>query len=93
MTAPQIIAEGKLKFGGVYCATCLATLEEKRPEPKVSPAKKAATEEQKSYIRDNASDPDYEAIMRKYGTELERLTSVMAERVIKTIDEHNRAAG
>lgn len=91
MTAPEIIAKSKLAFGAIYCAECMATLEEKKPVQ--HSARKMATDEQKMYIRNNASDADYEAIMRKYGTELERLTSTMAERVMQTIDDHNRAAG
>ena len=95
MKAPQIIAQSKMKFNGVYCPDCMAALEDKRPESEKvkTGAKQMATEDQKAYIRDNASDEDYAAIMRKYGAELERLTANMAARCINTIDEHNREAG
>lgn len=48
-----------------------------------------ATEEQKQYIRDNASDDDYMEIMQEYGAELENLTYNDAVQEIKRIDNNN----
>ena len=93
-TASQIIAKSKLAFGGVYCATCMEALNEKKPQE--APKKretKMATAEQKQYIIDHANDDDYQKIMGKYGAEFEKLTEAMATKVIAQIDNNNRAAG
>lgn len=48
-----------------------------------------ATEEQKQYIRDNASDQDYLDAMQEFGAYLENLSEADARRVIKEIDRNN----
>jgi len=48
-----------------------------------------ATEEQKAYIREHASDNDYLDIMQEYGSDLEQLSRADADRVIKEIDRNN----
>lgn len=48
-----------------------------------------ATEEQKEYIRKNASDGDYMDIMTEFGAELENLSEADARRVINEIDTNN----
>lgn len=50
-----------------------------------------ATETQKQWIRDNASDGDYMNIMQKYGAELERLSMKAAVRVIEQVRQNNAA--
>jgi ribosomal protein L34E len=68
------------------------------PAPQAKPAEKPisgdsgmvpATEEQKAYIRQHASDEDYMEIMQEFGAELENLCETDARRVIKEIDQHN----
>ena len=51
-----------------------------------------ATEEQKSYIRQHASDTDYMAIMAEFGMNLENLSEADARHVIGEIDRNNTAA-
>ena len=48
-----------------------------------------ATPEQIEYIKTHSSDADYEALMAKYGAELESITVAMADKAIKRIDEKN----
>ena len=65
---------------------------EPKPEPKNEPKSETptmATEEQKAYIRDNASDEDYMDIMQEFGAELENLSEADARYVIREIDAHN----
>ena len=50
-----------------------------------------ATETQKQWIRDNASEGDYMNIMQKYGAELERLSMKAAVRVIEQVRQNNAA--
>lgn len=47
--------------------------------------KQMATEEQKNFIRVNASDEDYEAMMKEFGVELENLTASDADHEIQRI--------
>ena len=68
----------------------LAELDAKMAEQTAMPIGKA-TEEQKAYIQQHASDADYLNIMQKYGPELERLSAKGAERVIAQIDANNAA--
>ena len=68
----------------------LADLDAKMAEQTAMPVGKA-TEEQKAYIQQHASDADYLNIMQKYGAELERLSAKGAERVIAQIDANNAA--
>lgn len=68
----------------------LAELDAKMAEQTSMPIGKA-TEEQKAYIQQHASDADYLNIMQKYGPELERLSAKGAERVIAQIDANNAA--
>ena len=49
-----------------------------------------ATEDQKKYIRENANDADYEALMVEHGANLENLTANQAGAAILMIDEHNK---
>ena len=49
-------------------------------------SKQMATDEQKKYIRDNASDADYEQLMLDYGANLETLTANEAAAEINKID-------
>ena len=51
-----------------------------------------ATETQKKWITDNATDGDYMNIMQKYGANLERLSMKAAVRVIEQIRANNAAA-
>lgn len=51
----------------------------------------AATDAQKKYIIDHATDGDYMQIMQKYGANLERLSARGAEKVIAQIDANNAA--
>lgn len=52
-----------------------------------------ATETQKKWIIENATDSDYMSIMQKYGANLERLSMKVAMRVIEQIRTNNSAAG
>jgi len=61
----------------------------KDAEKPVSDSFKPATEEQKEYIKGNASDADYLSIMQEFGGELENLSESDARRVIKEIDRNN----
>lgn len=61
--------------------------QESKPELKDTPT--MATEEQKAYIREHASDNDYMDIMQEYGSDLEQLSRADADRVIKEIDRNN----
>lgn len=70
----------------------------KEMEQKIAEARKNATQgataalatpEQIEYIKSKSADADYEALMKKYGADLEKLTSAVAERAIKRIDEKN----
>ena len=91
MAAHEIVGQSKIKFNGIYCHDCMQALEEKRPEQKPVTSRQAATAEQIEYIKSNASDADYMAIMTKYGANLERLTANGAAKVIKQIDANNKA--
>jgi hypothetical protein len=51
----------------------------------------AATDAQKKYIIDHATDGDYMQIMQKYGANLERLSTRGAEKVIAQIVANNAA--
>lgn len=71
---------------------------ETKPKPEPKPERKnepksetptMATEEQKAYIRDNASDEDYMDIMQEFGAELENLSEADARHVIRELDAHN----
>lgn len=79
----------------------------KRPKPKAkeeyspadgkaeranSEAPTVATEEQKAYIREHASDEDYMDIMQEFGAELENLSYEDAKWQIKRIDDNNASA-
>lgn len=79
----------------------------KRPKPKTkeeysptggkaeradSEAPTVATEEQKAYIREHASDEDYMDIMQEFGAELENLSYEDAKWQIKRIDDNNASA-
>ena len=48
-----------------------------------------ATPEQIEYIKLHSGDADYEALMNKYGAELEKMTAAVAEKAIKRMDEKN----
>ena len=48
--------------------------------------KQMATPEQLEYIKEHASDEEYEAIMLEYGAEMEKLTANQAAEEIKKID-------
>ncbi len=61
----------------------------KQMEDQLQEARKPATAEQIEYIKAHSSDADYEALMKKYGAELEKLTAVMAKKAIERIDEKN----
>lgn len=66
-----------------------------KPQPKQEPKPQEtamATEEQKAYIREHASDDDYVDIMQEFGAELENLSYNDAEWQIKRIDDNNAAA-
>lgn len=63
-----------------------------RQETKQQEAPTMATEEQKSYIREHASDDDYMDIMQEFGAELENLTYNDAQQQIKRIDTNNLAS-
>ena len=68
---------------------------EPKPQPKNEPKSETpemATEEQKAYIREHASDDDYVDIMQEFGAELENLSYNDAQWQIKRIDENNAAA-
>lgn len=68
----------------------LAELDAKLAEQTAMPIGRA-TETQKAYIQQHASDADYLNIMQKYGPELERLSAKGAEKVIAQIDANNAA--
>ena len=89
LAAHEIIGQSKIKYNAVYCLECQAALGDKAPE---KPQVKMASDAQKKYIIDHATDEDYMKIMQKYGAYLENLTSAMASRVIKKIDENNKVA-
>jgi ribosomal protein L34E len=61
----------------------------KDAEKPVSGASGMATEEQKQFIRDNASDDDYISIMQEFGAELENLSESDARHVINEVEAHN----
>ena len=63
----------------------------KEMEEKLKQAAKPATKEQLDYIKSHSSEADYTALMEKFGAELEKLTSEMAEKAIKRIDEKNES--
>lgn len=58
---------------------------EEAKKKKESPTKKMATEEQKAYIRENATDEDYETGMNAFGYELEKMTEAQAKKWIERI--------
>ena len=60
-----------------------------KQEPKQQEARAMASEEQKAYIRQHASDDDYMSIMQEFGANLENLGEADALRVIKEIDRNN----
>lgn len=69
-----------------------AKLEEvKAAQAEAVAANGPATETQKKWITDNASDGDYMNIMQKYGANLERLSAKNALRVIEQIKVNNAA--
>ena len=51
--------------------------------------RQAATEEQKAYIRENASDAAYESLMTQYGAELESMSANDAAAAIAMIELQN----
>lgn len=60
-----------------------------KQETKPQEAPAMATEEQKAYIREHASDEDYVDIMQEFGAELENLSYNDAQWQIKRIDDNN----
>lgn len=48
-----------------------------------------ATAEQKDYIKTNANDEDYVALMEQYGAELENMTANQASEAISMVNAHN----
>lgn len=91
MAAHEIVGQSKIKFDGTYCLECQEALEGAKPK-KEPMQPKMATQEQKDYIRQHATDVDYLKIMQKYGADLENLTAGMATRVIKQVDANNKKA-
>lgn len=71
----------------------LKEMEEKLAEARKNAPQAAttamATPEQIEHIKAKSSDADYEALMKKYGAELEKMTAAVAEKAIKRIDEKN----
>lgn len=74
-----------------------ATKPKESPTPDAKPAEKPlpgdsgmvpATDEQKTYIREHASDGDFIDIMTEFGAELENLCEADARRVIKELDRN-----
>lgn len=68
-----------------------AKLEQITAQVEATAANGPATETQKKWITDNASDGDYMNIMQKYGPNLERLSMKAAMRVIEQIRINNAA--
>lgn len=60
---------------------------EKPADDGMKPVGTPATEQQREYIRNNASDDYYMEIMQEYGAELEKLTYNDARAIMKEIDD------
>lgn len=60
---------------------------EKPADDGMKPVGTPATEQQREYIRNNASDDYYMEIMQEYGAELEKLTYNDARQIMKEIDD------
>lgn len=94
-TKNAVFEYGTASNGGKGGSKPSATKPKETPAQPVKAAQKPvsgapmATEEQKAYIKGNASDADYEEIMNEFGAELENLSEADAQRVIKEIDRNN----